>query len=345
MNSKDIAAGKKIVIIADDLTGALDAAGPLAMSGLSCCVVTDDAALEAALVSQADVVSVSTNSREISPAAAGQRVRAVTDRLDDKAVVIKKIDSRLKGNIAAELAAFGRTQIMLLPAIPEFGRIVADGMVTGFGLEAAVCAGDRLGSSARHCLVPDCASRDEMRTLVKDAREDMLLAGARGMFDVLAELYFGAATTRAARPLICPAPALVVIGSVDPITRAQTAFAQQKGISYHRVRAGQMQGGVPDDKHAILCLEGLSVSAGDLTALADCAAGLLNKRKGLVMSGGATAQAVLNKLNITSLHLCGEILPGVPLSVANGLTLITKSGGFGDEGVLVRLLGGTGGQL
>ena len=58
----------------------------------------------------------------------------------------------------------------------------------------------------------------------------------------------------------------------------------------------------------------------------------------LVLSGGATAQVILERLGIDVLELVGEALPGLPLARANGLTFVTKSGGFGSEDTLERLL-------
>jgi uncharacterized protein YgbK (DUF1537 family) len=58
----------------------------------------------------------------------------------------------------------------------------------------------------------------------------------------------------------------------------------------------------------------------------------------LVISGGATAQLVLRALGIEVLELLGEALPGLPLARSGGLTIITKSGGFGSPDALVELL-------
>jgi uncharacterized protein YgbK (DUF1537 family) len=56
----------------------------------------------------------------------------------------------------------------------------------------------------------------------------------------------------------------------------------------------------------------------------------------LVLTGGDTAAFVLKALHATSLRLCGEVEPGIPWGIvdgglAQGCTIITKSGGFGVE--------------
>src|SRR5690606_39705874 len=58
----------------------------------------------------------------------------------------------------------------------------------------------------------------------------------------------------------------------------------------------------------------------------------------LVLSGGATAQAVLAALAVATLDVRGEALPGLPIARAGGFTIITKSGGFGEPDALLRLL-------
>ena len=56
-----------LAIIADDLTGALDTAAPFAASPRGVAVASRPGALAAALAADADVVAVSTRSREIAP--------------------------------------------------------------------------------------------------------------------------------------------------------------------------------------------------------------------------------------------------------------------------------------
>jgi len=62
---------------------------------------------------------------------------------------------------------------------------------------------------------------------------------------------------------------------------------------------------------------------------------------GLVLTGGDTACAVLQKLEIGVLELAGEIAPGLPLAFSRspafpGLPVITKAGAFGGPEALVR---------
>lgn len=64
----------------------------------------------------------------------------------------------------------------------------------------------------------------------------------------------------------------------------------------------------------------------------------------LFVTGGETAFNIVNSLNIDSLRLKTEILPGIPLCEAcidgrkEPLHIITKAGGFGDELTLVKIM-------
>jgi len=61
---------------------------------------------------------------------------------------------------------------------------------------------------------------------------------------------------------------------------------------------------------------------------------------GLIATGGDTARAAAGALGARGLRLWGEMEPGVPVGILDGphpLPVITKAGGFGDQGTLVRL--------
>ena len=93
----------ELAIIADDLTGALDAAAPFAMRGIHAVVALSADALPEAIATGAAVVGVSTDSREVSEEQARENTRTAVAALPPGTRLFKKVDSRLKGNIAAEL--------------------------------------------------------------------------------------------------------------------------------------------------------------------------------------------------------------------------------------------------
>lgn len=64
----------------------------------------------------------------------------------------------------------------------------------------------------------------------------------------------------------------------------------------------------------------------------------------LFLTGGATARAVLDGLGATALRMAGEeVAPGIPLATVNGggadgVTAVTKAGGFGSEQAIIKSL-------
>ena len=92
----------KLVIVADDLTGALDSSVAFADRGLKVLCALSVSELPAAMSEGADVVAVSTGSREISQEDAVSRVKQVLSMIRShegahSLRIFKKVDSRLKG--------------------------------------------------------------------------------------------------------------------------------------------------------------------------------------------------------------------------------------------------------
>ena len=75
-------------------------------------------------------------------------------------------------------------------------------------------------------------------------------------------------------------------------------------------------------------------------ALAESFRPLAAAADSLVLTGGATAEAVLDALGVYLLDLEGEVLPGLPLSRGEGWRIVTKSGGFGTADTLADLVDG-----
>lgn len=64
--------------------------------------------------------------------------------------------------------------------------------------------------------------------------------------------------------------------------------------------------------------------------------------RNLILTGGDVALGVCKELNIYNLNILDELLPGIPLAIANyknySLNIITKAGGFGKEDTLYNLI-------
>ena len=133
----------EIAIVADDLTGALDVAGPFAARGQHTIVAVDEQACTPATFSGARVVSINATSRHLPADRAAMLVRDVVRRLcpRDATILIKKIDSTLRGNVVPEtlamLEASGRRNAIVAPAFPAQGRTLSQGIVHVRGEELA----------------------------------------------------------------------------------------------------------------------------------------------------------------------------------------------------------------
>lgn len=331
---------QRLLIIADDLTGALDSASGFAARGLAVRVALDLDGLAAALADPGlAVITHPTGTRELSQAEAAQVLQALGPVLQGfDGILFKKIDSRLKGHIALELqalrAGFARP-VLASPAIPRLGRFVANGAITGFGIDQPVPIAPHLGCAAR---IPEVGHDADLDAALPDDLTDALYVGAAGLAEALARRL----SPHAPRPIDqLPLPGLLAIGSRDPVTLAQVAAAPLMPVA-------APNGAVPALPDAALTLVQLTQGApqmagaivADRFAKGIVAAMRRTPPRTLFACGGETAHAILRELGITVLDLLGEALPGVPVArcPASGVMVLTKSGGFGPPSLLVDLV-------
>lgn len=129
-----------VLVLADDLSGAAECAAELTASSGPVPVhlgpVTPAAARPGqAQAPQLDVAPGSAavldlDSRYCSPAEAHRRVREALALVGGDPLLVKKIDSLLRGNVRDEVAALLATadRVVLTPALPVLGRTVVDGV-------------------------------------------------------------------------------------------------------------------------------------------------------------------------------------------------------------------------
>jgi uncharacterized protein YgbK (DUF1537 family) len=159
-----------VAIVADDLTGALDAAAPFAGCGLETRILLDFAQASSTVGINAQVLSLTSESRHLSPPAADERVRNATRAAlaGRPRVLLKKIDSTLRGNIPAEimaaLRASGLRHALIAPAVPRHGRIMRAGemFIDGVPLRQTEIGADALSPPPSEALpqILRAASRD-----------------------------------------------------------------------------------------------------------------------------------------------------------------------------------------
>ena len=171
------------LLIADDLTGACDAAVHFALRGLPTVVPLVPGATDGARV-----VAISTDSRDLPPAEVRRGISNVAAEYPTASVIFKKIDSTLRGSpgieIAAALEAFDCEDAVVCPAFPKLHRIVRGGYLhvtsdPGFspiGVAARLTPCDRI-------VCPDAAcdgSRPHRHTFCPRGRR-VLWAGSGGL--------------------------------------------------------------------------------------------------------------------------------------------------------------------
>lgn len=123
----------KLLVIADDLTGASDTGVQFAKMGIPTLVVTSFPCESKALSTAHQVVVVNTESRHLDAVEAGQRVRRVVElgMVAGVSHFYKKTDSTMRGNIGSELEALmiasGHSILAFIPAFPKLGRTTREG--------------------------------------------------------------------------------------------------------------------------------------------------------------------------------------------------------------------------
>ncbi|ASY59756.1 four-carbon acid sugar kinase family protein [Sinorhizobium sp. CCBAU 05631] len=344
----------KVAIIADDLTGALDTGTPFVDAGLSVAVALDVEAVEAAIATGAEVVVVNTVSRALDSLRAADRVRRAAAALcrTSPVFVLKKIDSRLKGNVGAESEALafavGRRRLAVAPAVPDQGRYTREARVAGFGVGEPLPIKPLFSGSAIDVRIADAASDEDLDALVESLDWSTSIGvGARGLGRALAR--------RLARPSspapFAPSPCtLFAFGSRDPITETQMAVLLESGhiASHVDAPAGEVPGERgPARLPALLRCTGTLAEAPEIVA-ERFAAGVARLVAAmapdmLMMGGGDTAYAILHTLGARVLLPRGEIEAGIPWFETERrgggrMRSAMKSGGFGNAQSLLKVL-------
>ncbi|ANK95030.1 MULTISPECIES: four-carbon acid sugar kinase family protein [Rhizobium] len=345
----------KAAIIADDLTGALDTGTPFIEAGLSVAVAVDIEAAQEAVATGCDVVVINTASRALDEREAAERVHsaAAVFRGEKPEVVMKKIDSRLKGNVAAEsmalAKAFDLKTILVAPAIPDQERLTYRGCVVGRGVNRPLPIAELFKTGADRVIVADTEDDADLDQIAEGHDWQTTLAvGARGLGAALAR-HLGEAGQSIGREFAASPRTLFAFGSRDPITAAQMNRLEGTGALRMVVDAPMGE---------IECGEGLALPVllrctGDMAADAglvarNFAAGVKaviddTRPDMLMVGGGDTALAVFRTLGVRVLAPKGEIEAGIPwfdVTAADGrrFRCAVKSGGFGKPDSLLKLV-------
>ncbi len=358
----------QVGIIADDLSGALDAAAPFGSSA-NPIVVSWGAGLPAPRNYAFD-----SETRQASAAAAAAAVATLLPRLSHCDVAFKKVDSLMRGNTVPELLACCTADmfrsVVIAPAFPQQGRVTRDGRQ--YAWSDADCKWQRLdadisGSLAargmRSRLVESGAYLAGEGVFVCNAESDADLDGIAASAAELSQPILWCGTAGLARALTgAPGRAgtvegerrLAVIGSRHPVSLRQVGRLADNLGEIAWVRQ-------PDDAESAVAAVRRCLGRGGRAALAfdmamasaEAAENLVRRTFAVlatipapdvvVVGGGDTAFRLCSEAGATHLETIGEYSPGVAVSrfvdgAWAGARLVSKAGAFGDDALLARII-------
>ena len=170
----------KLVMIADDLTGALDTGVQFSKKNMSAIVTTDLNFNFEDICKEADIVVIDTESRHIPADEAKERVKSALSKFDKKEIKFfyKKTDSTLRGNIGSEVEGFMEglniDEVSFIPAFPLGKRTVKDGVlyVNNVKLAETQFAMDIL-NPVTDSFIPDIINKQsDINVKLKDINEE-----------------------------------------------------------------------------------------------------------------------------------------------------------------------------
>jgi D-threonate/D-erythronate kinase len=346
-------------LIADDLTGALDAAaqftgriGPLPVR------------LDRTIAAPEGSYVLDLSCRDGDEKSAIALTRESVRCFSGADLAFKKIDSLLRGHWAAELVEIVRSgafrRIVLAPAFPAQGRLTRGGLQMRVGshsepvpIKAIAAELQRHGVSLHSCncdiTVHDAESDADLEAIAQRYAHDpaLLWCGAAGLARALAQR-----PPATAQPLCLPH--LVIVGSRHPVSLRQVevvASARPEWfapLAAGRDFVGRVQTTLETCGRCVV-LPALPPGLSEMEAIERIARGVerladrVTPLGALTVIGGETFAALCRALKATRLTVDGEFQPGIPVSrmdsgVWQGTICASKSGAFGEPDWLLRHL-------
>lgn len=408
---------KKLLVIADDFTGALDTGIQFASYGARTEILTD---IEINFKDYpfTEVFIVDTETRHLKSKKAYETVYLLTQNAVNAGIeyLYKKTDSGMRGNIAAELTAVldasGSGFLAFLPAFPEMNRTVEGGVsyVDGVPIEKSVFGQDPFEPvthsriremfenqkivkeysdpekvewvpGEKQIAIFDSVTDDDLKETAVYLQQRGLLkvaAGCAGCASVIAEM-LNLSRHEIRLEKVMP-PLLIVCGSMNEISKKQLAYAQSKG--YTRITLSMRQqledGYLNSESGTSLLKEMIQICRTEgvcmidttserqvireymknegvklekvRTEIAERLAEIMEELTAqgpeltVMVIGGDTLIHFVRKMKCRQISLLCELEKGVVYSrmkmQGKSIRVISKSGGFGDEALLVRLIEG-----
>ena len=398
----------RVLIMADDFTGALDTGVQFSNYGVNT-VVTSDLEFEfGETTHQIEVLVFNTETRYLNKCDAYEVIKKIALKAKEENIqyIFKKVDSALRGNVASELRAlsdvFENVSIPLIPAYPEQNRFSCEGILlidsipvseSVFGqdpyepvteshipslllqeadLKTYITKKYKTPPKEERILLIESQSDEEMLAQGKELFMNGALnvtVGCAGFAKALANIIYKKRDTTQNDIKL---PLLIVCGSVNRVTKNQIVFAEGNGFErisltmeqlwdkqYWNTVKGQENinqylkieqplmfetfGNVSTDK-----VNQLSDQRNELRFRIGQSLGYLVKnlmengiKRTLLFTGGDTLYQSMRVLGITEIKPLKELFPGIVLGSIDLKDeihyVITKSGGFGNENLFIKL--------
>lgn len=360
--------------LADDLSGALDAAAAFHRAGRQVRVLLSAEAWTEA--GPGELIGLTTESRNSPPMDARNRVRAACQAARERGAVLvyKKIDSTLRGPVGPELAEllaqFPNHRVLLAPANPGVGRTVYQGqlLVNGVPVDRTEFGRDP-GSPSRTSRIAQILGEEfGARVEIPDTHVESDLVAAVRRFEAAGKPWIGVGSGALARPIaerlprtsesagawpdIANSGVLMIGGSTHMVNRSQSAHLVTEtgcaSIELNLDRPAEAGRAVAVALGAagaavLLAPRERTDPAAALRATVDAAVAAMDATgvRRVFATGGETAFALCERLGVNALTFLDEIEPGVSLSTgrtrSDKLLLAVKPGGFGDLRTWLRV--------
>ena len=411
----------KLLVIADDFTGALDTGVQFAASGAETRVVTNIEYDFSRTGREVQVLVLVAETRHVKWEEAYRMVYGIAKRACESGIpyLYKKTDSALRGNIGSELKAVldaaGKHTFHFLPAFPRMNRVTRNGIhyIDGspvhesvFGKdpfepvtcsyipdmmrgEVPVTVVESMDGWERQngVMVYDASTDEELMSIgsfLKEKGELGLTAGCAGFAAVLPQL-LGLSGKRRER-ISLDKKFLVACGSVNPITVRQLDYAERAGMKRIRLTPEQklekdyleseegnraLEEWTKTALEEECCIFGTNDLPGCRAAceyagshglsldelrvrIADTLGRVVEHlvragvKSTMLLTGGDTLMGFMRHIGCDEIVPVCEMAPGTVLSQVDidGRTysIISKSGGFGEEKLIAELAEKIGGR-
>lgn len=276
-------------------------------------------------------------------------------------LLFKKTDSALRGHVVTELSALieatGYRRAIWVPANPSKGRIIRKGIyyVNGtpinqtdfsfdpeFPAHTAILT-DRFPDAAVHGIImPDAETIEDIRRTVRQYDDGQtLFAGAADLYTVLLDIKAPQRLSPSA-PLRTPSSMLILCGSTQskpldigiPVTEMPLDIYD--GSSDIEAWASSATSTYLQSQSLIITIpyhhrtgREAAVHLRQMTALLTARLIVARQPEELVVEGGASAFALLQRLGWTELTIVGQLAPGVVrMRADNGVLVTLKPGSY-----------------